>query len=138
MTLGKVNINLCVTSKLPIIKSKLPFNHAISCRQYFTVQCNLFTMHSFLYNLITVTGKNKTMYSKNRIGNTNFYSKLSIFVFQINSISLIESDEFRETLNNVFSCFVPIITETHFTLWFGRESETGSCSCTRVVGKVRN
>ena len=86
------------------------------CRHIFTVQCNLFTMHTFLYNLFTVTGKNNTMYSKNRIGNTNFHSKLPIFVFQINSITLIESDKFRETSNNVYSGLAPIITETHFTL----------------------
>ena len=59
-------------------------------------QCNLFTMCSFVDNLFTVTGSN-TMHSKNRIGNRNFHSKLPISVFQINSISLIESEEFRET-----------------------------------------
>ena len=73
-------------------------------------------LYSFLYNLFTVTGKNNTMYSKNRIGNTNFHSKLPIFVFEINSIGLIESDEFRETSNNVYSGLAPIITETHITL----------------------
>ena len=61
-------------------------------------QCNLFTMCSFVDNLFTVTGSN-TMHSKNRIGNRNVHSKLSISVFQINSISLIESEEFRETPN---------------------------------------
>ena len=50
----------------------------------------------FFNNLFTVTGNNNTMYSKNRIV-TNFYSKLPIIVFLINSISLIESEEFRET-----------------------------------------
>ena len=39
------------------------------------------------------------MRSEDRIGNRNVLSKLSIIVFQINSISLIESEEFRETLN---------------------------------------
>ena len=36
--------------------------------------------------------------SKNRIGNRKFHSKLPIIVLQIDSISLIESEEFRETL----------------------------------------
>ena len=35
------------------------------------------------------------------IGNRNVHSKLPIIIFQINSISLIESEEFRETSNNV-------------------------------------
>ena len=56
-------------------------------------------MCSFVDNLFTVTGNNDTMHSKNRIGNRNFQSKLRISVFQINSISLIESEEFRETPN---------------------------------------
>ena len=33
----------------------------------------------------------------NRIGNINFYSKLPIITYQINSISWIESEEFTET-----------------------------------------
>ena len=37
------------------------------------------------------------MYSKNGIGNRNFHSKLPTIVFQIDSISSIESEEFRET-----------------------------------------
>ena len=37
------------------------------------------------------------MYSKNRIGNRNCRFKLQIIVFHINSISLIEPEEFRET-----------------------------------------
>ena len=52
-------------------------------------------MCSFLNNLFTVTGKNNTMYSK--IGLVNLDSKLPIVIFQMNSISLIESEEFRET-----------------------------------------
>ena len=63
------------------------------------VQLLLFTMCTFLNNLFIVTGNNNTMYSKDRIGNRNFDSKLPIIVFQINSISLIESKEFRETSN---------------------------------------
>ena len=60
-------------------------------------QYNLFTMCSFFNNLFTVTGNNNTIYSKDRIGDNTFHSKLLIIVFQINSISLIESKEFRET-----------------------------------------
>ena len=56
-------------------------------------------MCSFLNNLFTVTGNNNTMYSKNRIGNRNVHCKLQNIVFQINSISLIESEEFREISN---------------------------------------
>ena len=37
------------------------------------------------------------MCGKDRTGNKNFHSKLPIIVFQINSINLIESEEFRET-----------------------------------------
>ena len=54
-------------------------------------------MHSFFNKLFTVTGNNNTMYSKNRIGNRIVHSKLPIIVFQINSISLIESEDLRET-----------------------------------------
>ena len=54
-------------------------------------------MCRFLNNLFTVTGNNNTVYSKNRIGNRNVHSKVPTIVFQINSISLMESEEFRET-----------------------------------------
>ena len=37
------------------------------------------------------------MYSKNWISNKNFHSKLRIIIFQINSISLIQSEDVRET-----------------------------------------
>ena len=57
----------------------------------------MFTMRSFFNNLFTVTGNNNTMYSKIRIGDRNTLSKLPIIVFQVNSISLTESEEFRET-----------------------------------------
>ena len=57
----------------------------------------MFTVCSFFNRFFTVTGNNYTMYSKNRIGNRKFYTKLPIIVFQVNSISLIESEEFRET-----------------------------------------
>ena len=60
-------------------------------------QCNLFTMCSFFYDLFTVTGNNNTIHSKDKIGNKIFHSKLPIIGFQINSISFIESEEFRET-----------------------------------------
>ena len=53
----------------------------------------MFTMCSFFNKLLTVTANNNTMYSKNRIGNRKFRSKLPIIVFQINSISLIESED---------------------------------------------
>ena len=56
----------------------------------------LFTMSRVLHNLFTVTGNSNTIYSKNRIGNTNVHSKLPIIVFQINSTSLMESEEFRK------------------------------------------
>ena len=59
-------------------------------------QRNLFTMCGLINSLFTVTGNNNTMHSENRIGNTNYNFKLPIIVFQINSISLIESKEFRE------------------------------------------
>ena len=57
-------------------------------------------MRSFVNNLFTVTGNNNTMYSTNKIGNRKFRSTLPIIVFQINSISSIESEEFRETSNS--------------------------------------
>ena len=59
--------------------------------------CHLFTMCSYFNNLFTVTSDNNTMYSKNIIGNRIVLSKLPIIVFQINSINLNESEEFRET-----------------------------------------
>ena len=37
MTLGIVKINTSVTSKLPIVKKKLPCDNRISCRQIFTI-----------------------------------------------------------------------------------------------------
>ena len=63
-------------------------------------RCNLFTICSFFNNLFTVSGNNNTMYSKNRIDNRNVHSKPPIIVFQINSISLIESEQIRESSNN--------------------------------------
>ena len=78
MTLGIVNINSCMTSKLPIIKKKMPCDNGISCKQ-------IFTLHSI-----------------NMIGNTNNHFNLPIIVFQINSISLIESEKFRETSSRLF------------------------------------
>ena len=59
-------------------------------------------MCSFLNNLFTITGNKNTMHSKYRIGNWNVHSKLPIVVCQINSISSIESEEFRETSNGLF------------------------------------
>ena len=40
---------------------------------------------------------NNTVYSKNKIGNRNSHSILPNIVFQINSISISESEEFKET-----------------------------------------
>ena len=40
------------------------------------------------------------MYSKNRIGNKMLFPNYQSLFFQINSISLIESEEFKETSNN--------------------------------------
>ena len=54
--------------------------------------CDMFTMCSFFFVFVTVTGINNTMYSKYMIGNTKLNSKLPIVIFQINSISLIESE----------------------------------------------
>ena len=59
-------------------------------------------MCSFFINLFTITGNINTMHSKNGIGNRNFHSKLPTIVFQIDSISSIESEEFRETSIVVF------------------------------------
>ena len=53
-------------------------------------------MCSFFNSLFTVTGKNNTLYSKTVISNRNFYFKLPIIIFQMNSISLIWSEEFGE------------------------------------------
>ena len=96
MTLGIVNIISCMTSKLPILKKNLLYDNRITCRQICTINIkqismHLFTMCSFINNLFTATGNN------NRIGNRNVHFKLAIVVFQINSISFIESEEFRET-----------------------------------------
>ena len=54
-------------------------------------------MCSFFNDLFTVIGNNNTIYCKDQIGNKNIHSKLLIIVFQINSISLIELEVFRET-----------------------------------------
>ena len=58
-------------------------------------------MCSFFNNLFNVTGNNNTMHSTNRIGSRIPDSKLTTIVYQINSISLIESEELRETWNRV-------------------------------------
>ena len=50
------------------------------------------------------------MHSKNSIGNRNVHSKLPIVVFQINLISSIESEEFRETSNNLSRLTVAFFT----------------------------
>ena len=55
-----------------------------------------------LINYLLLLVFNNTMYSKKWIGNRKFRSKLPIIVIQITSISLIESEEFRETSNDCF------------------------------------
>ena len=49
-------------------------------------------MCSIFFKFFTVTGINNIMYSKYRIGNTKLNTKLPIVIFQINSISLNESE----------------------------------------------
>ena len=93
MTLGIVNNNLCMTSKLPIIKNYLSFDDRICRRQILMYvlnihQCNLFTICSLINSLFI--DKNNTVYSKSRISNRIFHSKLPNIVIQINSINLIE------------------------------------------------
>ena len=103
MTLAIFKVNSCVTSKVPI-KKKSPCDELVAGTLLLYIvnkhQCNMFTVCSF-FNIFffTVIGNNNTMYSKNRIGNRKFHSKLPIIVFQINSISLIQSEGFRETSN---------------------------------------
>ena len=74
-------------------------------------QCNMFTMCSIFFLCFTVTGINNTMHSKYMIGNTKLNSKLLIVIFQINSISLIESENLGKPrlflLNNYVETFLP-------------------------------
>ena len=57
-------------------------------------------MCCFYNSLFIVAGDINITHSRNRIGNRNFnQKKLPIIVFQINSISLIESEKIRETSN---------------------------------------
>ena len=104
MTLGIIKNNSCVTSKLPIIKKNcLVIIELVADRFLLYVvnkhQCNrsMFTMCGLFNKFFTVNGNSNTMYRKNRIGNRKFHSKLTIIVFQINSVNLIESEEFRKT-----------------------------------------
>ena len=60
-------------------------------------------MCSFFQRLFTVTGNNYVVHNKIRIGNRKSHSKLPIIAFQITSISLIESEEFREISNDLFT-----------------------------------
>ena len=66
MTQGTLNINLCMTFKLPVMKIELPL----------------------ISSLVTVTSNNNTMYSKMRLVTEMFISNYPIIVFQINSIKL--------------------------------------------------
>ena len=66
MTLGIVNINSCVTSKLPIFNKILSCHNRISCRYILLYivnkhQCIVFTICSFFNNLFTVIGNNNAM-----------------------------------------------------------------------------
>ena len=61
----------------------------------------MFTMCSLSFIFFTVTGIKNTMYSKYMIGNTKLNSKLPIFMFQINLIILILSENLgRPRLKN--------------------------------------
>ena len=94
-------------------REQLLYDNEISYRQIFLYienkhQCNLFTMCSLINRLFTATGNNNTIYSKHRIDNRHFDSKLPIIVFQISLIKLIESEKklekhristFLQTLN---------------------------------------
>ena len=86
MTLEK---NCLVIIELVVYKFLL---YIVNKYQYY-----MFTMCNFFNKLFTITGNNNTVYSKNSVGNRKFNSKLPTIVFQINLISLIDSDEFRET-----------------------------------------
>ena len=97
-----MNINSCMTSKLPIVKKNYLVIMELVADNFLLAivnkyQCNCLLCVVSLTNLFTVTGNNSQMYSKIRIGDRNALSKLPIIVFQMNSISLIESEEFRET-----------------------------------------
>ena len=52
----------------------------------------MFTMCSLFFKFFTVTVINNKVHSKYKIGNRKLNSKLAIVIFQMNSISLIESD----------------------------------------------
>ena len=72
-------------------------------------------MCCFYNSLFIVTGDINITYSRNKIGNRNFNQKnLPIIVFfQINSISLIESEEFIVTSNNNHNlcCMLQLVKE---------------------------
>ena len=55
----------------------------------------MFTMCSFLF-FFTATGINNTVYNKFEIGYRKLNSKLPIVIFQINSISSIESENWMK------------------------------------------
>ena len=105
-------------------------------------QCNLLTMCSFFNSIFTVTGNNNKMYSENMIGNRNFHSKLPIIVFQINSISFIESEEFRETSIEIshykeenLNFYVQF---SQYNISIVQRSDFFSISCLKIFGTLRS
>ena len=70
----------------------------------------MFIMCSFFNELFSITTNNYTMFKKNNIGNRKFHFQIPIIIFQINSIHLFESEEFRETWNNKEH---PLLTDPH-------------------------
>ena len=79
--------------------------------------------------------------SKNRVGNRSFHSKLPIIVFQINSLSLIESKEFRETSNRFLQLrTVHIIKSKYFTkfLKINTEQPCGENGCFNCVHSCKS
>ena len=94
MILGILNINSCVTSKLPIINKILPCDNRISCRYILLYivnkqQCNVFTIRSFSNNLLTFIEYRTRIGLVTEVFILNYQS---LFFFQFNSIMSIESE----------------------------------------------
>ena len=121
MTLGIVNI--------PFIKNKLSYDNRISCRQfllYAVININVIwflCVVSLIIYLLLLAIIIQWIYCKNRIGNINSSSKLPTTVFQINSIGLIESEEFRETSNVCCIGWARNLWRFTFPSQFFRESQ---------------
>ena len=97
MTLGIVKINSCMTSKLPTSrKSWFVIIESVADKVLLYIvnkhQCNMFTMCSFFFFLLLLVLIIQCIVNIYRIGNRKLNSKLPIVIFQINSISLIESE----------------------------------------------